>query len=53
MATEKRYQNGVVIIEPHGKIVGHKVAELRAALLPEVKAFDHPGSSSTSSIPMA
>ena len=42
MATEKRYQNGVVIIEPHGKIVGHKVAALRAALLPEVKAFDHP-----------
>ena len=42
MATEKRYQNGVVIIEPHGRIVGNKVAELRTALLPEVKAFDVP-----------
>ena len=42
MATEKRYQNSVVIIETHGKIVGNKVSELRTALLPEVKAYDVP-----------
>ena len=42
MATHIRYQNGVVIIEPHGKIVGHNIVELRTSFLPEVKAFDHP-----------
>lgn len=42
MATEKRYQNGVVVLEPHGKIVGNGVSELQTAILPEVKAFDHP-----------
>jgi len=42
MATEKRYQHNVIIIEPHGKIVGSKVNELRETILPEVKAFDIP-----------
>ena len=42
MATEKRYQHNVIIIEPHGKIVGSKVNELRETILPEVKAFDTP-----------
>lgn len=42
MATYIRYQDGVVIIEPHGKIVGEKVTEFQKAVLPEVKAFDHP-----------
>jgi anti-sigma B factor antagonist len=42
MATEIRYQNGVVIVEPHGKIVGNSVSELQTAILPEVKAFDQP-----------
>ena len=42
MATEKRYLNGVVIIEPHGKIVGNSVGKLQKAILPEVKAFDQP-----------
>ena len=42
MVTEKRYQNGVVILEPHGKIVGNNVSELQTAILPEVKAFDQP-----------
>ena len=42
MATEKRYQHNVIIIEPHGKIVGAKVSELRETILPEAKAFDTP-----------
>ena len=41
MATEKRYQHNV-IIEPHGKIVGSNVSELRETILPEAKAFDTP-----------
>ena len=40
MATEIRYQNGVIIVEPHGKIVGNSVSELQTAILPEVKAFE-------------
>ena len=42
MATEKRYQHNVIIIEPHGKIVGTRVRELRETILPEAKAFDTP-----------
>ena len=42
MATQIRYQNGVVIVEPHGKIVGNSVNKLQTAILPEVKAFDQP-----------
>ena len=42
MATHIRYQGSVIIIEPHGRIVGYKVSELRKAILPEVKAFDVP-----------
>lgn len=38
----RRQDNGVIIIEPHGKIVGPKVAELREALSSEIKAFDTP-----------
>ena len=42
MATQIRHKNGVVIIEPHGKIVGSRVSELRTAILPEVKAYNVP-----------
>ncbi len=42
MATEIRYQNGVIIVEPHGKIVGKSVRNLQTVILPEVKAFDRP-----------
>ena len=42
MATEKRYQHNVIIIEPHGKLVGSSVNELRETILPEAKAFDTP-----------
>ena len=38
----RRQDNGVIIVEPHGKIVGPKIAELREALSPEIKAFDVP-----------
>ena len=42
MATEIRYQNGVIIVELHGKIAGNSVRELQTVILPEVKAFDRP-----------
>ena len=38
----RRQNNGVIIIGPHGKIVGPKVVELREAISPEIKAFDTP-----------
>ena len=42
MATHIRHKDGVVIVEPRGRIVGHRVLELRTAILPEVKAYDVP-----------
>lgn len=43
MSTQiRRLQGGVIIIQPHGKLVGHKVSDLRAAVLPEAKAYDIP-----------
>ena len=42
MAIQIRRLDGVVIIEPHGKIVGSKVLEFKAALLPEARAYDYP-----------
>lgn len=38
----RRQDNGVIIVEPHGRIVGENVSVLQDALLPEVKAFDVP-----------
>ena len=38
----RRQDNAVIIVEPHGKIVGPKIAALRDALSPEIKAFDTP-----------
>ena len=38
----RRQDNGVIIVEPHGRIVGENVSALQDALLPEVKAFDVP-----------
>jgi len=40
--TIRRQDNAVIIVEPHGNIVGPKIAELRDALSPEIKAFDVP-----------
>jgi len=51
MATEKRYQHNVIIIEPHGKIVGPKVNELRETILPKSKRSIFHGFSSTLSMP--
>lgn len=42
MAIQVRRIDGVVIVVPHGKIVGSKVLEFKAALLPEAKAYDYP-----------
>lgn len=42
MKIERRYSKGIVIIEPHGRIVGQSVVALRQAILPEVKAYDQP-----------
>ena len=38
----RRQDNGVIIVEPHGRIVGENVGELRESILSEVKAFDVP-----------
>lgn len=38
----RRQSNTVIIVEPHGNIVGPKIADLREALAPEIKAFDTP-----------
>ena len=38
----RRQDNGVIIVEPRGRIVGENVVELRESIFPEVKAFDVP-----------
>lgn len=40
--TIRRQENLVIVVEPHGRIVGENVSALQDAILPEVKAFDHP-----------
>lgn len=42
MTTRIRHQDGVTILEPNGKIVGARVSELRAALLPQIAAYEEP-----------
>ena len=43
MATQVRYENGVVIIEPHGKLNRDpNIKDFREAILSEVKAYDDP-----------
>jgi len=38
----RRQDNGVIIVEPHGRIVGTKVCELQQAISAEIQAFDVP-----------
>ena len=38
----RRQDNGIIIIEPRGRIVGTKVNELQQVLLAEIQAFDAP-----------
>ena len=43
MVTQVRHENGVVIIEPHGKLNRDpNIKDFREAILPEVMAYDHP-----------
>ena len=42
MTTNIRQQNGIVILEPSGKIMGHSVSELREAISPQIEAYDTP-----------
>ena len=43
MATQVRHENGVVIIEPHGKLNRDpNIKDFRESILPEVKADDAP-----------
>ena len=42
MTTQIRQQNGIYILEPSGKIVGHAVSELQDVILPEIEASDTP-----------
>ena len=38
----RRQDNGVIIVEPHGRIVGENIVGLQESIFPEVKAFDVP-----------
>ena len=38
----RRQDNGVIIVEPRGRIVGTKVSELREVLLAEIQGIDVP-----------
>ena len=43
MSTHIRHQdNGVIIVEPRGRIVGTKVNEFQQAIIAEIQAFDAP-----------
>lgn len=43
MATQVRHENGVVIIEPHGKLnKDPNIRDFQESILPEVKAYDVP-----------
>ena len=42
MTTTIRQQNGIVILEPNGKIMGPSVSELTEAISPEIEAHDTP-----------
>ncbi len=42
MKMQIRQQSGVSILEPHGKIMGPSVSELREVLLPEIADYESP-----------
>ena len=42
MTTKIRQQNGIVILEPNGKIMGTSVSELREAISPQIEASETP-----------
>ena len=42
MTTHIRFQDGVTIVEPAGKLVGTNVSELRAVILPHITADAEP-----------
>lgn len=42
----RRQDNGVIIVEPHGKLVGPKIVEFRDVISPEIKLLTHRVSSS-------
>ena len=42
MTTLIRHNDGVTILEPNGKLVGNNISELRAAIFPNIAAYDEP-----------
>lgn len=42
MTTKIRQQNGIVILEPNGKIMGTSVSELKEVISPQIEASDTP-----------
>ena len=42
MTTKIRQQNGIVILEPNGKIMGPSVSELTEAISPQIEDHDVP-----------
>ena len=42
MATQIRQQDGIVILEPSGRIVGAAASELRKTIVPQIEAHNEP-----------
>ena len=42
MTTQIHQQDGIVILAPHGRIVGSAASELRKNLVPQIEASDEP-----------
>ena len=42
MTTQIRQKDGIVILEPKGRIVGSAASELRKTLVPQIEASDDP-----------
>lgn len=42
MTTQIRQQDGIVILEPSGRIVGTAASELRKTIVPQIEAHDEP-----------
>ncbi len=42
MTTQIRQQEGILIVEPTGRIVGPSATELRKAIAPQIEAYNEP-----------
>ena len=42
MTTQIRQQDGIMILAPHGRIVGSAASELRKTIVPQLETYDEP-----------